>query len=233
MFDSLGDRMKENYENRYRFQLTRRTPVIMRLDGKAFHTLTRGCEKPFDEGFISIMRSTAMHLCQNIQGVKCCYVQSDEISLLLTDFDKLTTDAWFDYNIQKMTSISAAMASTHFSRNWWSLSIALFDSRVFNVPKEDVCNYFIWRQNDWIRNSVQMLAQAHYSQKQLHKKGIPAMHEMLYEKGVNWATLQDHLKNGWFIYRGDNNNAGSWYGNAAPIFKEQRGVIEQYLHGEE
>jgi tRNA(His) 5'-end guanylyltransferase len=188
------------------------------------------------------MQATAMHLCQNIQGVQCCYVQSDEISLLLTDFDKLTTDAWFDYNIQKMTSISAAMAAVEFCHLMPQKEIkavsgpsmyvpvkAYFDSRVFNLPKEEVCNYFIWRQNDWVRNSVQMLAQAHFSQKQLHKKGIPEMHEMLHAEGVNWAKLQDHLKNGWFIHKG----VGAWYGKPAPIFKENRDEIERFLVGEE
>ena len=101
----LGNRMKENYENRTRFKLTRRLPVIIRLDGKAFHTYTKGLEKPFDEGLIEDMAETTRFLCENIMGIKCGYTQSDEISLLITDFDKLETQAWFDYNIQKMLSL--------------------------------------------------------------------------------------------------------------------------------
>ena len=90
-------RMKVNYESRSRNFLTRRVPVIMRLDGKAFHTYTRGLDKPFDEGLIEDMQQTAIHLCQNIQGAKCAYVQSDEISILITDYDTLTTDAFLVY----------------------------------------------------------------------------------------------------------------------------------------
>ena len=90
-------RMKENYENRSKIFLTRRTPVIIRLDGKAFHTYTRGLDKPFDSGLINDMQDTAIYLCQNIQGAKCAYVQSDEISILVTDFDDINTQAWFDY----------------------------------------------------------------------------------------------------------------------------------------
>lgn len=144
--DSIGNRMKENYEDRYRFKLTRRMPVIIRLDGKAFHTLTRDCMKPFDNSFNCAIVETSIYLLKNIQGAKCAYIQSDEISILLTDFDRLTTNAWFDYNIQKMVSVSASMASVIFSSLWHRHGY--FDSRVFNIPKEEICNYFIWRQLD-------------------------------------------------------------------------------------
>lgn len=227
--DSLGDRMKGNYENRTRFYLTRRTPVIIRLDGKAFHTLTRHCDKPFDANFIDAMKETARYLCENIQGCKLGYVQSDEISLLLTDFDLLTTDAWFDHNLQKMCSVSASMATVMFNKIWQVChenTLALFDSRCFNIPKEEVANYFVWRQKDWIRNSVQMLAQAYFSHKELHKKKVPDMHEMLYTKGVNWANLSPHLKNGTtFIKMVD----GGWLEDSRFIASEGRVVIEQLL----
>ncbi len=224
--DSIGDRMKANYEDRYRFSLTRRTPVIMRLDGRAFHTLTRGLEKPFDDSFSNAMNATARFLCSEIQGAKCAYVQSDEISILITDFDTLTTDAWFDYNVQKMTSISAALASVHFTVCWLNDGKhAIFDSRVFNIPKEEVCNYFIWRQLDWLRNSVQMLAQAHFSHKQLHGKNQSAMHDMLHDKGVNWADLPERWKNGTFIVK----PAQGWEPYSDVIFKEDRLAIEQFF----
>ena len=114
--DSLGDRMKENYENRSKTYLTRRTPVIIRLDGKAFHTFTRGMKKPYDEIFHNTMNATMKYLCENIQGCKLGYTQSDEITLLLTDYDTLTTDAWFDYNVQKICSVSASMATMKFNK---------------------------------------------------------------------------------------------------------------------
>ena len=224
--EALGDRMKENYENRFRYKLTRRTPVIIRLDGKAFHTLTRNCEKPFDDGFANAMGMTATELCQNIQGAKCAYIQSDEISILLTDFDRLTTDAWFDYNLQKMTSVSAGIASAVFTLAWEDPDrYAVFDSRAFNIPKEEVANYFVWRQKDWIRNSVSMLAQTHFSHNQLHKKGQSDIHEMLYSKGVNWAYLKDMWKNGQFVCRDGN----GWCVSDAPIFTHDREAIGRYL----
>ena len=114
--DPINIRMKSNYESRSRIFLTRRTPVICRLDGKAFHTWTRGLKKPFDEGLIDDMEATTKFLCENIQGVKLGYCQSDEISLLLTDYETLDTQAWFDYNVQKMTSISASMATAKFNQ---------------------------------------------------------------------------------------------------------------------
>jgi len=227
--DSIGLRMKSNYENRYRLFLTRRTPVIIRLDGRAFHTLTRGLQKPFDYYFSDTMVNTAIFLCSQIQGAKCAYVQSDEVSILVTDFDTLTTDAWFDYNIQKMTSISAGLASSCFTTKWFGSNgrIGVFDSRVFNIPTEEVCNYFIWRQLDWVRNSVQMLAQSQFSHSELHKKNTPMMHDMLYEKGINWAELDERWKNGMFVFRGD---SGGWNSAPASIFKDYRCVIEQYLN---
>jgi tRNA(His) 5'-end guanylyltransferase len=232
MNDQLGDRMKNNYENRSRYKLTRRTPVIMRLDGRAFHTVTRECQKPFDIVFATCMVSTAQELIGEIQGAKLAYVQSDEISILITDFDRLTTDAWFDYNIQKMTSISAGIASAIFSKlrythpDAYNEKIAVFDCRVFNIPKEEVCNYFVWRQKDWIRNSVQMLAQSKFSHKQLDKKSQADMHEMLYTQNINWADLSPIWKNGTLI---ETNNISL---NFTTIFTENREVVEKYLVGE-
>ena len=108
---TIGDRMKEYYENITRNKLTRRTPVIIRLDGKAFHTFTRGFDKPFDKCIVTSMQETMNYLCNNIQGCVLGYTQSDEISLLLCDYQKLDTAAWFDYNIQKMVSVSAKLSA--------------------------------------------------------------------------------------------------------------------------
>jgi len=214
-------RMKENYESRYKQKLTRRTPVIIRLDGKAFHTYTRGLEKPFDTGLIEDMQQTAVYLCENIEGAKCAYVQSDEISILLTDFDKLNTQAWFDYNVQKITSVSASLATSQFNKlrvaryfkaaqtlkNYkftpeitvLELKTANFDSRVFNIPKEEVANYFLARQKDAVKNSISMVAQSLYSHKELHKKNSNEMQEMCFQKGINWNDLPFEQKRGSFI----------------------------------
>ena len=220
---NLGDRMKGNYEGRSQSYLLRRMPVIIRLDGRSFHTLTRKCEKPFDDTLASCMANTALFLCSEVQGTKCAYIQSDEISLLLTDFDTLTTMAWFDYNVQKIVSISAGMASVKFSALWGNP--ATFDSRAFNIPTEEVANYFVWRQKDWIRNSVTMLAQSHFSHKQLHKQGQADMHEMLHSRGINWNDLLPKWKNGEFIAKVN----GVWQMSPSPIFTQDRTAIEQYL----
>jgi tRNA(His) guanylyltransferase len=218
-------RMKNNYESRNQTYLTRRTPVIMRIDGKAFHTYTKGLNKPFDKGLIEDMQQTAIYLCQNIQGAKCAYTQSDEISILITDYDTLTTDAWFDYNVQKMTSISASLATAKFNQlrlnriikemdpeNFTDgecidyilqnkIILANFDSRVFNIPKEEVANYFLARQEDAVSNSISMLAQSLYSHNELHKKSANEMQEMCFQKGHNWNDLPFYMKRGSFIMK--------------------------------
>jgi tRNA(His) 5'-end guanylyltransferase len=221
--DSIGNRMKENYEDRYRIKLTRRTPVIIRLDGKAFHNLTKGCQKPFDDSFQSCMQETSRKLLEEIQGAKCCYTQSDEISVLLTDFDNLNSESWFDYNLQKIVSISASIASVYFSNMY--CKFAVFDSRAFNIPKEEACNYFIWRQQDWIRNSLQMMAQSLYSHKELHKKNTSDMHEMIFKKGLNWNNIDNKYKNGVFIYLSES----SFLIKHDQIFTKNRELINQYF----
>lgn len=117
MKDPIGDRMKSLYEDRTRFSLPGKNYIIIRLDGKAFHTLTKQLKfkKPFDDNFIEMMNETTKYLCKNIQGVVLGYVQSDEISLVLQDFKNINTTAWFDGNVQKIASISASMATAVFN----------------------------------------------------------------------------------------------------------------------
>ena len=114
--DELGKRMKEFYEARARTYLPRRTPVAIRIDGKAFHTFTRGFQKPFDEVLGNSMVKTMEYLCKNIQGCVFGYTQSDEITLLLVDYKQLNSEAWFDYQVQKMCSIAASMATFAFNK---------------------------------------------------------------------------------------------------------------------
>jgi tRNA(His) 5'-end guanylyltransferase len=149
------------------------------------------------------MVMTAIGMLHNIQGAKVAYTQSDEISILLTDYDTITTDAWFGYNVQKICSISASMCTSLFN-TYYNLYksadvLALFDSRVFNIPKEEVMNYFLWRQQDWIRNSVQMCAQHVYSQKQLNGVNIETQKEMLKSSVFNWDDLPLNWKYGTFV----------------------------------
>ena len=210
-------RMKDNYEMRSRHYLTRRTPVILRIDGKAFHTYTRGLDKPFDSDLIYDMMETTVYLCSKIQGAKCGYAQSDEISILLTDYDNLNTSAWFDYEIQKVCSIAASHAATKFNQLRYkrlienysgfglidvlSVPLADFDCRAFNLPKEEVANYFLARQKDAVKNSISMLAQSMYSHKELHGMSSDKMQEMCFQKGVNWNDLHYAKKRGSFIVK--------------------------------
>ena len=114
--DDLGVRMKTFYEQIPKTKLMRRCPVAIRIDGKAFHTFTRGFQKPFDEVLINSMQETMKYLCENIQGCVLGYTQSDEITLILVDYKKLTSSAWFDYEVQKICSIAASMATMAFNR---------------------------------------------------------------------------------------------------------------------
>lgn len=219
MKDALGDRMKDFYEDRTRIKLPRRTYTIIRIDGKAFHTYTKGMQRPFDDGLIEDMDETTAYLCKNIQGVKFGYVQSDEISLLLTDFDDLTTDMWFDGNLQKMASIAASMATAKFNQlrmirgtnkfyeqkilteeSIEKFKLAMFDARVFQIPSSvEVENYFIWRQQDATRNSISSVAQSMYSPKELHGVKTDQMQEMIFQKGTNWNDYSPRKKRGGFV----------------------------------
>ena len=218
--DDLGTRMKEFYETVPKIRLVRRMPVAIRLDGKAFHTFTRGFKKPFDEVLITAMQRTMKYLCENIQGCVLGYHQSDEITLILVDYQTLDTSAWFDYEVQKMCSIAASMATMAFNKYFAEevdaycsnlnnsgvqanryiaakLQGAMFDARVFNIQKEEVTNLIYWRQLDAGRNSVQMVGQASFSHKELQNKTCNMIQDMLHEqKGINWNDFPTHMKRG-------------------------------------
>lgn len=225
MSDSLGDRMKQNYENPSRFYLTHRTPVIIRIDGRAFHTFTRNFEKPFSIRFIDAMVVAAMTVAGEMQGFKLGYIQSDEASFLLTDYDNLQTQPWFGYNKSKLESVSASIMTAAFARCMRLVGVtdlATFDARAFNIPEAEVANYFLWRAKDWARNSISMYAQAHFSHKELQGMNSAAMHEMLHGIGRNWAfDLMDDEKNGTFLML-DNTIA-----DVQPTFAEINTLWEQ------
>src|SRR6478736_7144028 len=149
---NLGDRIKAYYEDRTKQFLMRRMITIIRLDGRGFSKFTKGLEKPFDDGFSDDMDATAVFLCENIQGAKFAYTQSDEISVVLTDFDNLETSAWFDYNVQKMVSVASSLATAKFNQLRafrGETNLAQFDARVFQVPTiDEMVNTLLWRQQD-------------------------------------------------------------------------------------
>lgn len=195
---TLGDRMKR-YEEVQQGRLLRRTPVIIRLDGKAFHTFTRGLVKPWDEDLSNAMVNTMVECCDQIQGAIFGYTQSDEISILLQDWATFDTDGWYDYKVQKIVSVAASLATATFNRSFSRPDgkLALFDARVFNVPHTDVNNYFVWRQGDAVRNSISGLAQSKFSHKALQGKNASQMQDMLHaEFGINWNDTPTRYKRG-------------------------------------
>lgn len=197
---SIGDRIKA-YEACSAPRLTPNAPVIIRVDGRAFHTFTRGMKRPFDSVLMKVMVRAAVETAREMQGFKLGYVQSDEATFLLTDYDTHDTAAWFGNEVNKLVSLSASLFTGYFNAAFrGEHPPAAFDSRAFTVPREDAPNVFVWRQQDWARNSLQMVARAHFSHKQLHGKHRGAIHEMLHGIGVNWSrdfTAQE--KNGTFI----------------------------------
>jgi len=203
--NSLGNRMKDNYESVSNIKLIRRMPVIIRLDGRCFHSLTKKwhCKKPFDPELMETMIFTTRYLMENIQGCYFAYTQSDEISLLLIDYTSINSEAWFNNELNKIVSVSSSMCTAGFNHRYINNdgSYVTFDSRAFNIPREEVANYFLWRAKDWKRNSLQMYARSFFSHKELHNKNSDDIHEMLHNIKKNWTTdLNDQEKNGTFFF---------------------------------
>lgn len=216
--DQIGTRMKTYYETIPKTRLMRRIPVAIRIDGRSFHTWTRGFQKPFDSVLMISMQETMRYLCENIQGCVFGFTQSDEITLILIDYQKLTSSAWFDYEVQKICSIVASMATMAFNKffvkniNYFktthekdniidiyctALAGALFDARCFNIPKEEVANLIYWRQLDAMRNSIQMVGQANFSHKELQNKSCEDIKNMLLtQKGIDWNSLPEDCQRG-------------------------------------
>lgn len=228
----LGDRMK-SYECAARTTLVPRMPILIRIDGKAFHTFTQGLKRPFCEDLNSTMDLTTHRLLEDIQGAILGYTQSDEISLLLQCDAKNESEAWFGGGIQKITSVAASMATAYFNSSWreWNGKTALFDARVWNMPWEDVPNYFIWRHKDWYRNSVSMAARAHFSHQDCHKQSVSDLMDMLHSIGKPWQDLTDRERNGRFFVPGRVTDATkSWLEefNSCPFdYTKMNGLIAE------
>lgn len=250
--------MKGNYEDRAKTYLVRRMPVVIRLDGKAFHTFTRGFDKPFDDVMMQTMQQTTLKLCQEIQGCVFGYTQSDEITLILVDYNDINTDAWFDYSTQKMCSVAASMCTLYFNQIFsemvdvfiansdvtpeeeklervYNRAIekgALFDARAFNIPVEEVTNCVLWRQQDATRNSISSLAQSKFSHKELQGKNSSQMQDMLMEKfGINWNNLTIPQKRGTAVYKRTIDDVSEWVVDCQmPILKgEDRDYVEKLV----
>lgn len=269
----LAKRMKD-YESISKTKLMKRCPVICRIDGKAHHSFTKGFKRPFDEVYMKSMQETAKYLCENLQGVVLSYQQSDEITLVFVDYEKFNTSPYFDYEVQKLCSIIASMATMAFNKFFernvkayaysdetWSEELktfdttkadiyknalekgAMFDARVFNIPKEEVTNCVYWRQLDASRNSIQMVGQANFSHKELHCKTCNDIQDMLMlQKGINWNDFPTHQKRGTCVIKSDEYGEPNELGDVAignsrwiidkeiPIFKgEGREYIDRLV----
>lgn len=241
---NLHERMKQ-YEAVSQTYLMRRTPVIIRLDGVAFHTFTKNFDKPLDEVLSTAMKGTTLYLVNNIQGCVLGYTQSDEISLVLQDYKKLDTDAWFGYNVQKLVSVSAKMATAELNR-LFNRYIAIlpgetsgryheaimenigFDSRCWNLPFEEVNNYLIDRQQDAERNSINLLAQQYYSQKELDGiKSNELQNKLFTEQGVNWNDLPDYQKRGYLALPRNDPNLKDLF--ETPIFSKEPEFVNSLI----
>lgn len=258
--DELGERMKKFYEQIPQTRLMRRTPVAIRIDGKAFHSFTRGFQRPYDRILRDAMNNTMKYLCENIQGCVLGYCQSDEITLILIDYKKLNSDAWFGYEVQKMCSVSASMATMAFNQefvrivNKWiwgrkqsgneinldlvdaysdKMNKAMFDARCFNIPREEVANLIYWRQLDAQRNSIQLAGQNYFSHSQLHGKSCNKIQDMLFlEKSINWNDYPAVFKRGACCIK--INGIGWVLDLEIPLFKgEDREYIEKLILPEE
>ncbi len=252
MEDAINRRFKENYESVTQTKITRRIPTIIRIDGKAFSSLTQGLQKPYDVSFNVLMQETMLKLCEEIQNVALGYQQSDEISLLLIDYTTFETEQWFGGKVQKMTSVSAALA-TYFFNNilnkynknisagctvptgichlLMSEKIKVFDSRVFVVPKEEVANYFIARQKDATRNAIIGLAQTELGKKEILNQNCDELQDRLFkEKGINFNDLPTVQKRGACVRK-------FWQGYSLdteiPIFTANRNYIEDLIEPKE
>lgn len=245
----LDERMKK-YEYVTRHYLMTRTPVIVRIDGKAFHTFTRGMKKPFDPIFMESMQDTMKYLCENVQGCVLGYTQSDEISLLLIDYENLESCAWFDNNLSKIISITSSMTSLYFHKAFYKImfkycvenninkdyndllvdksnTLQFFDSRAFNLQKEEVNNYFVWRQQDAIKNAIQMVGRAYFTHKELENKNGRDIIDMLDTLHINYHSFSTCEKRGTCCIKIDK---GWELDTEIPIFKDNKEYIEKLIY---
>ena len=253
---SLHERMTQYYESvTHSRTLTRRMPVIIRCDMECGKAFTNKLKKPWDDIFSNAMQNALIEMANKIQGCVLGYTASDEISLLLLDYQELNTDAWFGYNIDKLVSSAASMATIFFYKNFVrsaslyesGLSEAekvmdcnylavlddktqkspIFDARAFNIPKEEVANYFLDRQRYTEKNSISMLARHYFSHKEIEGKNGSQMQDMLMEKyNVNWNDCPIIYKRGVFCKGG-----GSLFSidYSSPIVSQNRDYIDSLV----
>lgn len=202
-WDQVGERMKWA-EHQTTLVLPRRAYTILRLDGKTFHSFTRGVEKPYSVKLADALDAGALALLGEVMGGRMAYGQSDEYSFLLTDFTAPDTEAWFGGCVQKIVSVAASVFTAAFNQAFGGERLAYFDARCFTLAhRESVVNYFAWRQADAMRNSVSMVASCHFSPRALYGRGTAERREMLRAKGVDWDALPAAVRRGRVVKKGE------------------------------
>jgi tRNA(His) 5'-end guanylyltransferase len=268
----------KTYENAFSNKFPIKHPLILRLDGVHFHTNVKrwNCKKPFDPELIDAMQFTAKVLCESISGAKIAYVQSDEITILIRDDMDFGTMPWYDKKINKIMSVVAAKASNAFNYCYHQMrgdawenedgemvyegktitlpDMAEFDCRGYILPENEINNAFLWRQNDCISNSVQMLGRAHFSHKELQRKSNDDIKSMLIKnRDTDWDELATECQRGACIIRKqfpkkipsrddkglimhglfDTIMVPAWtIDTEIPIFTEDTEYINQFMHRE-
>ena len=203
---NLADRMKL-YEQAIEPSLLPRLPILARLDGKCFHAWCHGLQRPFDQGFVSLMDLTCARLVEETSA-RCGYAQSDEITLLW-QAENPDQQLFMGSRHSKMVSVLASICTSFFAEAVPRLlpaktaTPARFDCRVWNVPdRTEAANCFVWRELDAARNSVSMVAQTHFSHNSLQHLSSAQMQERLWqEKGINWNDLPARFKRGGYVLR--------------------------------
>lgn len=232
----LEKRMREFYEDAAKTYLTRRMPVIIRVDGKGFKHVTRNFEFPCDDHFRAAMADTAKDLLNNVQGAVFAYTQSDEISLFLKDYTTLETQALYGYGVQKIVSVVASMTSTYFNKHIGEYEgdayqevagTCIFDARTFNIPKEEVTNYFYWRQTDCERNAIQAIARSVLTKSGVRGHSCKTLVTMLADKDVDIKTYPEYFLHGYCLYKKEGRSVVC---EAAPMFTGNgRDTIEKLI----
>jgi tRNA(His) 5'-end guanylyltransferase len=199
--DPLGDRMK-GYEGFWKIRLPAKSFSVIRLDGRSFHTWTRGLTRPYDPDLIEAMGAAALAVAEDVSGAVLAYTQSDEISVVFSDLASEETEAWFGGQVQKIVSVAASLATGSFARSFPERRLAQFDARVFALPDAtEVCNYLRWRQADARRNAISMLASDRFSAKQLHGASTADRRDLLAQAGVHIDAADPRFLHGQLLHK--------------------------------
>lgn len=228
MKDELGQRMKRDYEDALRLYVPRRTHLVLRIDGRAFHQLTRNLERPYSRALADALDQAALRLSSEMIGCRFAYGQSDEYSFVLTDMEPPDAALWFDGNVQKIVSVGASVFTAAFNQAFAAPEPGAFDARLLVIAqRSEVADYLLWRQLDASANSLNMLASAHFSHEELLGKSTAQKHDLLHTRGINWAKQPADFKRGRAVVR---EAGGGWQvDREIPIFNREPGYLEAAL----